>query len=209
MQTSTRQIRVTTISRVMAAILVMAPAVHSAQTAAPPPVEQQIAAAVQPLPADMRAAATVMGYRTGNKLEVIRPGTNGMRCLALYVSRPDFHVACYHDGLEPFMARGRELREQGITNMNKVDSARTAEITSGKLKMPAQGALYTLTAAEKSAWDPATAKITGARPLTVLYIPFATTATTGIPSTPIPNGPWLMNPGTAKAHVMIVGTMGQ
>lgn len=187
-------------------MLAMAPAILSAQTAAPPPVAQQIAAAVQPLPASMRDSATVMGYKTANKLEVIRAGTNGMNCLALYVVRPDFHVACYHQGLEAFMARGRDLREQGMTAINQIDSVRFAEITSGKLKMPAQGALYTLTG-KKEAWDPATSKITGAQPLTVLYIPFATSATTGLPTRG--GSPFLMNAGTAKAHVMIIGTMGQ
>src|SRR5262245_36339349 len=98
-------------------MLLMAPIALNAQAAAPPPAAEQIAAAVQALPATLRDAATVMGYKAGTKLEVLRPGTNGMRCLALYVTRPDFHVACYHDGLEPFMARGRELREQGVTNI--------------------------------------------------------------------------------------------
>jgi hypothetical protein len=196
-------------SRLLAALLAAAPSILSAQTAAPPPVEQQIAAAVQALPVDMRNGATVMGYKTGTKLEVIRAGNNGMRCLALYVVQPRFHVACYHDGLEAFMARGRELRDQGITDQNKVDSVRFAEITSGKLKMPAHGALYTLTG-KTEGWNPATGTITAATPLAVLYMPFATPATTGISGAPgKPGTPWMMNPGTAKAHVMIVGTMGQ
>lgn len=185
----------------------MAPVLLAAQ-AAPPPVAQQIAAAVQTLPAAMRDGATVLGYKSGTKLEVIREGNNGMRCLALYVVRADFHVACYHEGLEAFMARGRELRENGITNARQVDSTRFGEIASGKLKMPAQGALYTLTG-KKDAFNAATGAITGAQQLTVLYVPFATTATTGLPSSGSAGGPWLMNPGTAKAHVMMVGTMGQ
>src|SRR5688572_28624775 len=147
-------------------MLAMTPAVVSAQSAAPPPVAEQIAASVQPLPAAMRDGATVLGYKTGTKLEVIRPGTNGMRCLALYVTRPDFHVACYHEGLEPFMLRGRELREQGVTNLRQIDSTRFAEITSGKLKMPAQGMLYTLTG-KKDTFNPATGAITGAQMLAV------------------------------------------
>jgi hypothetical protein len=198
---------VTNFSRIAVAALAVAPTLLAAQAAPPPPVAQQIAAAVQPLPAPMRDGATVLGYKTGTKLEVIREGTNGMRCLALYVVRPDFHVACYHDGLEAFMARGRELRDGGMTNARQVDSTRFAEITSGKLKMPAQGALYTLTG-RKDTFNPATGAITGAQQLTVLYIPFATTATTGLPSTGSAGGPWLMNAGTAKAHVMMVGTMG-
>jgi hypothetical protein len=104
------------------------------------------------------------------------------------------------------MLRGRELREQGVTNPDKVDSIRFAEIKSGKLKMPAQGALYSLTG-KKESWDAATRKVTGATPLAVIYMPFATTASVGLSATPAKSGPWLMFPGTAKAHVMMVGSM--
>jgi hypothetical protein len=171
-----------------------------------PPLDQQIAAAVLPLPADMRAGAKVLGYRSEKKLETIRDGKNGMICLALYVTRPDFHVACYHEGLEPFMARGRDLRDQGVADAN-VDSVRFREIRAGTLKMPSHGALYSLTG-PKSSWDPAAHKVSGARPLTVLYMPFATPESTGLSTRPpADGGPWLMLPGTPKAHVMMVGSM--
>lgn len=179
----------------------------SAQAPVIPPATEQIAAAILPLPNDLRAGAKVLGYKTGTKLELLRDGKNGMTCLALYVHRRDFHVACYHDGLEPFMARGRELREQGVTG-DQVDTARFAEIKSGKLKMPPHGSLYSLTG-PKTAWDAAAGKVTGARPLTVLYMPFATPESTGLSAAPTTTGtPWLMLPGTAKAHVMMVGSMG-
>ncbi len=183
--------------------LVVASRLHA--QGAVPPADQQIAAAVLPLPTEMRAGATVMGYKEPGKLVVLREGKNGMHCLALYVTRPDFHVACYHKGLEPLMARGRELRAQGVTGA-KVDSVRFAEIKSGKLKMPAQGSLYTITAA-KEAFNAATNVVTGAGVLTVLYIPGATPESTGISATPRADGPWLMFPGTPKAHVMIAGKM--
>lgn len=170
-----------------------------------PPVAQQIAAAVLPLPAELRDGATVMGYKQAGKLAVLREGKNGMHCLALYVVRPDFHVACYHKSLEPFMARGRELRARGVTGA-KVDSVRFAEIKIGTLKMPAQGSLYTVTA-KKSAYNPATNTVKDAGLLTVLYIPYATTESIGITSQPRDNGPWLMFPGTPKAHVMVSGKM--
>ncbi len=200
------------LSLTAAALGAQAPAAPAAQVpAAPaaqapiPPSAQQIAAAVIPLPADMRDGATVMGYREPGKLVVLREGKNGMHCLALYVTRPDFHVACYHKSLEPFMARGRELRAQGVKGAG-VDSVRFAEIKSGKLKMPAQGSLYTVTA-KKEGFDPAANKVTGAGLLTVLYVPYATPESIGITAQPREEGPWLMFPGTPKAHVMISGKM--
>ena len=192
-------------SLLVPALLACAP-LSTAVAQTVPPVAEQLAAAVLPLPADLRAGATVMGYKTPGKLEVLQRGTNGMNCLALYVTRPDFHVACYHESLEPFMARGRELRDQGVTG-TRVDSVRFKEIADGKLKMPAQGALYSLTG-EKKVWDPASGTAKGAGPLAVIYMPFATTATTGVTSKPQgPGQPWLMFPGTPKAHLMLVGSM--
>lgn len=182
-----------------------APRAAATPTGAVPTPEQQIVAAILPLPADLRAGAKVMGYRTRDKLETLREGKNGMICLALFVVREEFHVACYHEGMEPFMARGRELRAQGVKG-DKVDSMRFAAVKSGKLKMPAQGALYSLTG-KKDSWDPVTGKVTGASPLAVVYMPGATQASTGLTLVPSQNGPWMMFPGTPKAHVMIAGSM--
>ncbi len=171
-----------------------------------PTAEQQIAAAVLPLPADLRANATVMGYREAGKLVVLREGSNGMHCLALYVTRPDFHVACYHKDLEPFMARGRALRAQGVTG-TQVDSVRFREVREKKLAMPAMGTLYSISA-KKEQYDAATNRVNGeAGLLAVIYVPNATPASTGITATPQKDGPWLMFPGTLKAHIMMLGTM--
>jgi len=187
------------------AVALRAQAPAPAAPAPIPPAEQQIAAAVLALPAELRDGATVMGYREAGKLVVLREGKNGMNCLALYVMRPDFHVACYHKSLEPFMARGRSLRASGVKG-EQVDSVRFREIKSGKLKMPKQGSLYTLTT-KKENYDAATNKVSTAGLLTVLYIPGATTESIGITSQPRAEGPWIMFPGTPKAHVMMSGKM--
>lgn len=189
----------------MRACLFLLLAAPLAAQAPVPPAAEQIAAAVLPLPADLREGATVMGYREAGKLVVLRQGTNQMRCLALYVMRPDFHVACYHEGLEPFMRRGRELREEGVKGA-EVDSVRFREIRSGALKMPAQGALYSLFA-EKADFDAASGALAKANALAVVYVPGATPGSTGLSAVPSQSGPWLMFPGTPKAHIMMTGTM--
>lgn len=191
----------------MRALLLVPIAAASLQAQATPlpSVPQQVAAAVLPLPAEMRAGATVMGYREAGKLEVLRAGTNGMHCLALYVTRPDFHVACYHEGLEPFMARGRELRAQGVTGA-QIDSVRFREVREGKLRMPAMGSLYSVTARREN-FDAATNVVSSPGLLVVVYVPNATPESTGISARPTQAGPWLMSPGTLKAHIMMVGTM--
>ena len=185
--------------------LPLALASRSAQAQALPTVEQQVAAALLPLPKDLQAGALVMGYKTKGKLETIRDGKNGMICLALYVVRDNFHVACYHKSLEPFMARGRKLREDGVKG-EAVDSVRFKEIRSGTLKMPAQGTLYTITT-KKENFDAATNHVKDYRPLSVVYIPGATPESVGISAVPTDKGPWLMFPGTPKAHIMLTGSM--
>ncbi len=170
-----------------------------------PTVEQQIATAVLALPAPMQAGATVMGYRTADKLETLRAGKNGMICLAQFAVEKNFHVSCYQEGMEPFMARGRELRAQGVKDP-KVDTVRYAEVASGKIKMPKTAALYQIFGKANS-WDPATGKLTDASTLLVIYIPGQTAESTGLSPVPTKIGPWIMFPGTPKAHIMISGTM--
>jgi len=165
------------------------------------PSAKQIEAAIAAAPAEMRDGAGVWGYNDAKKLVKLREGKNDMVCLASNPDAKQFHVACYHKLLEPFMARGRELRAQGVKDP-EVDTVRFKEIKSGKLAMPqTPSALYTLTGPPTS-FDPATGKVTGAKWLYVVYIPGATEKSTGITEKPAPGVPWIMYPGTPKAHIM-------
>ena len=129
-----------------------------------------------------------------------------MICLASNPASPRFHVACYHKSLEPFMARGRELRAHGVTG-DKVDSVRFREARAGRLKLPRSPAmLYSLTG-EKTAYDTATNTIAKARSLFVVYMPYATSESTGLTAKPVVGAPWVMFPGTPKAHIMFVPGM--
>jgi hypothetical protein len=163
----------------------------------------QIAAAVTPLPEEMRAGAMVLGYAAlGKPLVVLRDGKNDMICLAPDPAAALFHSACYHKSLEPFMARGRALRASGVTG-GQVDTVRFAEVKAGKLHMPTRPAmLYQIFG---GTFDSATAKVSGGRSLFVTYIPFATPETTGLSANPTTSGPWIMFPGTPKAHIMYTG----
>jgi hypothetical protein len=168
--------------------------------------EEQIASAVLPMPETLRAGATVFGYREVGKLEELRKGTNGMICLADDPMTPAFHVACYHEGMDPFMARGRSLRAEGVTG-EAVDSVRYQEAKDGKLPLPTKPAALWQMSGPPGSYDPAKNEVTGGRSLYVVYMPYATEASTGLPTRPAPGIPWLMNPGTPKAHIMFVPGM--
>ena len=59
-----------------------------------------------------------------------------------------------------------------------------------------------------TAVDVAAGKVSAeVKPLYVIYMPYATSASTGIPTKPAPGAPWLMLPGTPKAHVMLSPVM--
>lgn len=191
---------------VLAVISAIAPVALVAQ-ATIPTATQQIALAVLPLPAEFRADATVLGYSPEGKLVTLRAGTGAMTCLADDPKEEKaFHVACYHKSMEPFMARGRALRAGGVTGA-QVDSVRFKEVKSGKIKMPKQAALWSLSG-DAAVADVAAGTVTsGARALYVVYMPYATPATSGIPAAPGKNAPWVMYPGTPKAHIMFVPTM--
>ena len=170
------------------------------------PAKQQIAAAVAAAPEEMREGATVLGYSPDARLVTLRKGTNDLICLASDPSAERFHVACYHRSLEPFMARGRALRALGMTR-DAVDSVRYAEVKAGKLKMPSHpAALYSLTGPVGS-FDASTGTVSGAKPLYVVYIPFATETSTGLSARPMEGIPWIMFPGTPKAHIMFTPSM--
>ena len=169
------------------------------------PAADQIASAVLPLPVEMRAGATVLGYGADGRLGTLRAGSGSMICLAADPKLERFHVACYHRSMEPFMARGRELRAQGVTG-DRVDSVRYAEAKAGTLALPKEPAvLYSLTG---GAFDPATGTAAEARHLYVVYIPYATAESTGLSARPVQGQPWIMYPGTPKAHIMFTPRMG-
>ena len=166
----------------------------------------QIAQAVLPLPRDLRDGATVLGYAPDGKFTSLRTGTGAMVCLSSNPSMERWHVACYHKSLEPFMARGRELRTQGVQGP-QVDSVRFREAKEGKLMLPKEPALlYSLTG-PKDSFDAATVSAPKATPLFVVYMPYATSESTGLSAQPLRGMPWVMFPGTPKAHIMFVPSM--
>ncbi len=171
----------------------------SALLAEVPSTDHQIASSVQAAPEDRRADATVLGYDSSGQLGVLRKGSNDLHCLA---DRPDddtFSVACYHKDLEPFMARGRELSGQGYKGEER-HKIRWKDVDEGRVKMPREPRmLYVLTG---KAYDAVPDEVLEPYLRWVIYTPYATPQSMGIPVTP-GNGPWLMYSGTAGAHVMI------
>jgi hypothetical protein len=178
----------------------------NAQTAALavhyPSADRQIASAASALPDPLQKGAKVLGYNEAGKLVTLREGTNDMVCVADDPSAKQFHVACYHKSLEPFMARGRELHALKKTR-EAIDSVRMRDIRTGRYTMPSRPAALYQYFAPRDSVDSQTGSVKGAQYLYVVYTPYATYKTTGITESPLEGGPWIMFPGKPWAHIMI------
>ena len=168
-----------------------------------PAADIQIKLALLAAPQEKKDSCTVYGYGADKELILLRKGSNELICLADNPDEPDFSVACYYKELEPFMQRGRELRKQGIKDQQLFDE-REKEVKAGTLKMPKDPATLYVYSAKEQDVDPATGEVKNGYLRYVIYIPYATVASTGLPEKPSADGmPWIMNPGTHGAHIMI------
>lgn len=165
------------------------------------PAKAQIASALLAAPEERREDATVLGYEQDSALVTLKKGSNDLVCLADKPGDDTFSVACYHEDLEPFMARGRELLLQGITGAKRRD-IRFDEIKNGELPMSLEPRLlYVLTG---SGFDAVKGVVTEPYLRYVIYLPFATAESTGLSEEKgSPGAPWLMGAGMAGAHIMI------
>lgn len=168
-----------------------------------PSKEIQIKMAVLAAPEDQRSAATVYGYDAKGEIILLRQGTNQTVCLGDDSKREGLSVSCYHKSAQPFMARGWELRKEG-KNPEEIFNAREAESKSGKLKLPDNGSLLNALTADEKDVNWTTGEVTNSYTRSVVYIPWATAESTGLPLKPAAPGlPWIMDPGTHRAHIMI------
>lgn len=167
------------------------------------PKNIQIKTAILAAPEMYQNGATVLGYNEEGKLITLREGTNGMVCLADDPNKEGISVACYGAELEPFMARGRALTAEGKTNEEK-EEARKNEIDAGTLKMPAEPSMTYILAGEEKDYNPETGELLNSKIRYVIYKPYMTGESTGLPTKPqAPGMPWLMDAGTHRSHIMI------
>jgi hypothetical protein len=169
-----------------------------------PAAEIQIAGAVAAAPEGLRDGATVYGYGPGGAFVQLREGEGEMICLADRPGDDLFRVACYHSSLEPYMSRGRELRAEGLEGAETINQ-RHAEADAGELEMPAAPATIYNLGGPLEIFNAETGEVTGGSYVWAIYTPYASEESTGLPTTPqAPGAPWIMRPGTASSHIMVV-----
>jgi hypothetical protein len=183
-------------------LLLIFPALINAQTTILP-AEVQIKTATLAAPEELRAGVMVYGYNDKGEMVVLREGTNHLVCLADDPGKEGINVSCYSKKLEPFMARGRELSAEGKGEMEK-RVARKNEAEAGTLTLTDSPGMTTILTGSEENYNPETGELTDGHFRYVIYIPFATAESTGLPEQPFaPGMPWIMDPGTHRAHIMI------
>lgn len=160
---------------------------------------EAVALAVLPLPEAQRAGATVLS-RSG---EILRQGSGPFVCLT-DAAEEGFGVACYHESLEAYMARGRALAATGVTGRESIQR-RWEEIEAGTLEMPDHPAVLYQLFGDSA---PPGGDVSGLSRLTVLYVAYQDAESLGLPQTPADGLPWIMFPGRPTAHIMISGPPG-
>ncbi len=167
------------------------------------PKEIQIKTAVLPAPENDKEGTMVYGYNAQGELVVLREGSNNLVCIGDNPSKEGISVSCYSKRLEPFMARGRALTNEGKSQEERM-KIRGEEVASGKLVMPKEPSMLYIYFGSDEDYDKETGALANGRFRYVIYTPFATAESTGLPIKPhAPGMPWLMDPGTHRAHIMV------
>jgi len=163
----------------------------------------QIKTALMAAPDEMKAGAMVYGYTSKGEWTVLRKGTNDMICITDDPNAKGFSVSCYNKSAEPFMERGRQLKKEG-KSFQEIFDAREAEGKSGKLKLPTDGSTLFVLTAEAENYNSTSGEVKDTYLRYVVYVPWATSESTGLPlKAYAPGMPWIMDPGTHRAHIMI------
>ncbi len=167
------------------------------------PKEIQIKTALLPAPDDKKEGAMIYGYNENGEMVVLRNGTNDLVCLADNPNNKGISVSCYFKELDPFMKRGRVLKKEGKETM-EIRKIRCEEVAAGTLKMPEDPSMMYIFYGTEENFDKSSGLLADGQFRYVIYTPFATAESTGLPLKPHAKGmPWLMDPGTHRAHIMV------
>jgi len=170
-----------------------------------PSTDQQIAAALLPLPEVMRSGAGVLGFGPGSSLITLRTSTNGMVCTTTRPGEDTFDVRCYHESFLPIVRRMRELSRQGKSGQD-VYLTVDVEIKSGKLRLPDHPTAGYRMLGPISAYDAATNSVSKEiESWQSIHFPYKTAAEIGLPEEGAVTRtmPYVMASGTVWCHVMI------
>jgi hypothetical protein len=158
-----------------------------------PAIERALLAA----PAQVKAAATVIKWKSDFTYDTLKKGTNRLVCYERPVapgSQQPFSAEC--TSVANLERVAQSLKTETIANPQERRAAFEAMEKEGKWTKPEFGSIfYNLTGADQAT----------ARSHATIAVPGATTKTLGLPETGDQGGAWIMNAGTSAAHIMMPG----
>jgi len=178
----------------MTVLLVLLALSISAFAQTPDPATEK---ALLAAPAQARATATVIKWKSDFTYDTIKKGTSRLVCYERPVPP---------GGQQPFSAEctsvanlervAQSLKTETIANPQERRAAFEAMEKAGKWTKPEFGSIfYNLTGADQAS----------ARSHATICVPGATTQTLGLPENGDQGGAWIMNAGTSAAHIMMPG----
>ena len=154
-----------------------------------------IAEAVSPLAPALRSGATVVRYNDNGKRDILRQGNNSIVCEPDDSAVEGFRVSCYHEGHVPRLNFEKELAATGI-EQGEVFAARVKSVEAGRIPLPVAGQMQYFLGGED---------IASATSFKGVRLPYATSASSGLPTERSSDNIWLMQAGTNRAHIMMPG----
>jgi len=152
--------------------------------------------ALLPAPAQMKAGATVIKWKSDFTYDTLRKGTNRLVCYErpTQPGQPPFSVEC--TSIANLERVAQSLKTETVADPKERRAAFEALEKEGKWLKPEFGSVfYNLNGADQAQ----------ARSHATIAVPGATTKTLGLPETGNEGGAWIMNAGTSAAHLMMPG----
>jgi hypothetical protein len=176
----------------------------AAAVAQAPPGPAQLAAAVLPLPAELRSGAGVVTVDRQGQPHIWRASANGMVCLADTPGDSLFDVRCYQASFIPLIYRVRQLIAQGVAD-SAFDATIDAEIRSGKLVIAREPTAGYRMLGPIAGFDSAHASVSDTIDAwQSVHMPYRTASSVGLPTTEDGTHPYVMAAGTYWAHFLIM-----
>jgi hypothetical protein len=153
--------------------------------------------ALLPAPAQQKAAATVIKWKSDFTYDTLKKGTNRLVCYERPVppgTQQAFSVEC--TSIANLERVAQSLKIETIADPMKRRAEFEAAEKAGKWTKPEFGSVfYNMTGADQAT----------ARSHATIAVPGATTKSLGLPETGNEGGAWIMNAGTSAAHIMMPG----
>jgi hypothetical protein len=157
-----------------------------------------VATPVLALPANVRADAGVVKWKSDFTYDTLKESKNGLVCYdrSGLPGQAAFSVECTAMGNLPREAQNLKAEAAGAGDKAKSEAILNGEEKDGTRVKPEYGSIwYHLAGMDQE----------HARPHMTIAMPGATAQSTGLPDKRVNNGIWIMNAGTTTAHIMVPG----